>query len=477
MPRALKENDLVKKLITEKDNYFQLASRPFTIQRFEIIGFFAWKFLKSKVLAMPLVSGSDGCWLEQKASLASYRRQGLAMLRPGVWSKQKKHYLLASKRLAAISKQASFCRNNRQSLSLFFEKWQTALDDFSYYFIAPFWVEDFIFPKLQKLIKDEKELEIISSPDRVFFYQRFQKELLAMGRHIYYSYLINKYAFLTEYSLKERLLDRMEIKRRCQEIAKQNLSENIIQAAKKARENKRLFAALYRRLPAKTAVMADIVHDYVSIRTERIESYQQALVRVRYFYKLLAKLIARVHPGFSYLDAVSLTNSELRYFLSGNNDLPFAEIRKRSQRQFALLYERGREESIFIYQARSLQKLSQVFLTASRPADGLIRGIIVSKGRARGRVRIIYRPDQFKNFKAGEILVSNYTSPAFMPLIKRARAIITDEGGVTSHAAIVSRELGVPCVTGAKIATKVLHNGDLVEVDADKGTIKIIKAK
>ncbi len=477
MARVSPDNNLVKKIIEDKDNYFQLASRPFTVQRFEIIGFFAWKFLKSKVFAMPLASGSDGCWLEQKITLTSYRQQGLAMLQPGVWSKQKKHYLSASKRLTAVSKQASLCHNNRQSLSLFFEKWQTTLDDFSYYFIAPFWVEDFLFPKLQKLIKNEKELEIISSPDRVFFYQHFQKELLAMGKRVDYLYLIDKYAALTEYSLKEKLLDRTEIKRRYQEIIEQNLSENIIQAEKKARENKRLFAALRRRLSAKTALLADIVHEYVSIRTERIEFYQQALVRVRHFYKLLAKLIARVHPGFSYLDAVSLTSAELRSFLAGNNDLPFAEIRKRSKRQFALLYEQGREKSVFIYQPRNLKKLGEAFLTASRPADGLIRGIIVSKGKARGRVRIIYRPDQFKNFKKGEILVSNYTSPAFMPIIKQSAAIITDEGGITSHAAIVSRELGVPCVTGAKIATKVLKDGDLVEVDADRGIIIIVKAK
>ncbi len=477
MGRVLPDNNLVNKIIEDKDNYFQLASRPFTVQRFEIIGFFSWKLLKSKVFTMPLASGSDGCWLEKKITLTSYHRQGLAMLRLGVWSKQKKHYLSASKRLAVVSKKAALCQSNRHSLSLFFEKWQATIDNFSYYFIAPFWVEEFLFPKLQKLIKNEKELEIISSPDRVFFYQHFQKELLAMGKRIDYLYLIDKYAALTEYSLKEKLLDRAEIKRRYQEIIEQNLSENIIQTEKKARENKRLFVALHRRLPAKTALLADIVHEYVSIRTERIEFYQQALVRVRYFYKLLAKLIARVHPGFSYLDAVSLTSAELRSFLAGNNDLPFAEIRKRSQRQFALLYEQGREKSVFIYQPHNLKKLSQAFLKASRPASGLIWGIIVSKGKARGRVRIIYRPDQFKNFKKGEILVSNYTSPAFMPIIKQSAAIITDEGGITSHAAIVSRELGVPCVTGAKIATKVLKDGDLVEVDADKGIIRIVKAK
>ena len=61
--------------------------------------------------------------------------------------------------------------------------------------------------------------------------------------------------------------------------------------------------------------------------------------------------------------------------------------------------------------------------------------------------------------------------------IKKAKAIVTDEGGVTSHAAVVSRELGIPCVIGTKLATKVFKDGDFVEVDAEKGIVKIVGKK
>ncbi len=67
------------------------------------------------------------------------------------------------------------------------------------------------------------------------------------------------------------------------------------------------------------------------------------------------------------------------------------------------------------------------------------------------------------------------TSPEYIFLIKLSKAIVTDAGGLTSHAAIVSRELGIPCIAETKIATKVLKDGDLVEVDANKGIVKIIK--
>ena len=72
----------------------------------------------------------------------------------------------------------------------------------------------------------------------------------------------------------------------------------------------------------------------------------------------------------------------------------------------------------------------------------------------------------------GDILVSIATTPAIVPAMKKAAAIVTDEGGLTCHAAIVSRELGVPCVIGTKIGTKIFKDGDMIEVDADEGTVK-----
>ena len=77
--------------------------------------------------------------------------------------------------------------------------------------------------------------------------------------------------------------------------------------------------------------------------------------------------------------------------------------------------------------------------------------------------------------KKGNILVAGQTRPFLMSAIKKAGGIITDEGGITSHAAIISRELDIPCIIGTKIATKVLKDGDSVEVDADKGIVKILK--
>ncbi|MCX6744468.1 MAG: PEP-utilizing enzyme [Candidatus Parcubacteria bacterium] len=107
--------------------------------------------------------------------------------------------------------------------------------------------------------------------------------------------------------------------------------------------------------------------------------------------------------------------------------------------------------------------------------DNIIKGQIAFKGKARGIVHIILNKEELKNFKDGEILVTEMTSPEFVPAMKKSAAIVTNEGGITCHAAIISRELGKPCIIGTKVATKVLKDGDTVEVDADKGVVKILR--
>jgi len=106
-----------------------------------------------------------------------------------------------------------------------------------------------------------------------------------------------------------------------------------------------------------------------------------------------------------------------------------------------------------------------------------IKGIVACPGKVKGRVLIIKNQNDYsiQKVKKDFILTTPMTTPDIIFLMKKSKAIITDEGGLTSHAAIVSRELNIPCIIGTKIATKVLKDGDLVEVDADKGIIRIIK--
>jgi pyruvate,water dikinase len=101
----------------------------------------------------------------------------------------------------------------------------------------------------------------------------------------------------------------------------------------------------------------------------------------------------------------------------------------------------------------------------------LVTGLGASPGEASGKVRILKTPSEGEHFQSGEVLVAPMTSPDWVPTIRRAAALVTDQGGMTCHAAIVSRELGIPCVVGTRDATSTLRDGELVTVDGRKGTV------
>jgi pyruvate,water dikinase len=103
--------------------------------------------------------------------------------------------------------------------------------------------------------------------------------------------------------------------------------------------------------------------------------------------------------------------------------------------------------------------------------DILVKGNGVSPGKASGKVKVILNAKDISKFQKGEILVTEMTTPDWVPAMKIAAAVITNLGGKTCHAAIVSRELGVPCIVGTENATKVLKDGDVVTVDGQRGIV------
>ena len=108
---------------------------------------------------------------------------------------------------------------------------------------------------------------------------------------------------------------------------------------------------------------------------------------------------------------------------------------------------------------------------AEHEGEALVRGLGAAPGVGHGEVKIISELSRGNDLKEGDVLVTHMTAPDWVPLMRRSAAIITDSGGMTCHAAIVSRELGIPCVVGAADATTKLRDGELVTVDATHGTV------
>ena len=147
-----------------------------------------------------------------------------------------------------------------------------------------------------------------------------------------------------------------------------------------------------------------------------------------------------------------------------------AQARKRG----CLFYHKGDKYEVATgKEAEEFRK--EIFDKALDTEVNDFRGMPASRGRVRGRVKVIMSVRELNKIEPGDILVAVMTRPDYIAGIKRAAAIVTNEGGVTCHAAIVSRELGIPCIIGTKIATKVLKDGDMVEVDANHGVVTKLK--
>jgi len=193
---------------------------------------------------------------------------------------------------------------------------------------------------------------------------------------------------------------------------------------------------------------------------------------------------------FLYTHYASLLIKELGrrfgYDLEQMKYLTRAEIGELARgRRFSAAELAGRAKLMFVYQkgadyeikfGLAAQKIiDDIFKNRDHSGIDDFRGLTASTGKARGPVKLVMSAKEVGKVQAGDILVAVMTRPDYIVGLKKAAAIVTDEGGITCHAAIISRELGIPCIIGTKIATKVLKDGDMVEVNANHGWIKRVK--
>ena len=186
------------------------------------------------------------------------------------------------------------------------------------------------------------------------------------------------------------------------------------------------------------------------IATANAISKEEALLLT---FPEVLEMVQKRDMKISHLDMVLKRNKE--YFLIGDN-----------------------KGSVVVFGPEDVRYpvLKKIFIHAPVVSkDAVLTGVAASPGSVRALVRVIQSSKEFDTFIEGEILVSVETSPMFVPLMRKAAAILTGKGGITSHAAIVSRELKKPCIIAIPDIIKILKTGDLVEVDANLGVVRIVQ--
>jgi phosphohistidine swiveling domain-containing protein/predicted DNA-binding transcriptional regulator len=217
------------------------------------------------------------------------------------------------------------------------------------------------------------------------------------------------------------------------------------------------------------------LQDLTTLRCSRVDVHLQASSIARPFFDRVAAAL-----GCTQQQLMFGTAEEIIGALTETSDLPWPEIDRRIRDGF-VVERSGDNLRISSYQTPSKGREGTVSEAIA------LAGQSVSLGRAVGRVRVIFEPTDVRKLEAGDVLVTAASTPDLMgitsvfpsrtdapPGMERVAAIVTDEGGLLSHAGIISRELGVPCIVGTERATRALADGQVVEVDATRAAGRVI---
>ena len=369
---------------------------------------------------------------------------------------------------------------NNKNLFNFYNKWQKIYITFWGVGLVPEMAnwggEQILKEELSKEIKNEKEFikvfEKLSAPEKLSFYQEEELDLLQLKKYEKIKKVnalikkhAQKYFWIRNSYFEAKLLKEDYFKKRLSEI-KININE-IRNLPKKIISEKNSIIKR-RKLDKKIVKIAKRLAYSIWWQDAR----KKEIFKANYYIDLFLKEISR-RKKISFLDLKFYWPTEISALLRENKKVSSKEISQR--KKFVLIhyykdiltYKTGKKEKELI-KSFLIKKIDKTL--------NIIKGIAVSTGYGiiKGKVKILLTPRNANKINKGDILVAPMTSPDYIIAIKKASAIITDHGGMTCHAAIVSRELGIPCIVGTKIATKILKDNDLIEVDADKGVVRRI---
>jgi pyruvate,water dikinase len=325
-----------------------------------------------------------------------------------------------------------------------------------------------LFPAKDTLFQEEQDayFELVGIASKIKDFAANQK-FKAHAK----SYL-DRFSWTTTYLLLP--LEKMTMNDLTGRIRKDLAAKSIDQyrLQKEAREaNVVLVKKLMKTLGTDKALIKKIhwAQEYAWLLTRSVEEGLAATANLIAFFKEIAEAI-----GVPYKKWVLLTSEEIKKILDGKLKAGDIDLQAREE-AYCMLLQSGNIELITGKKARELSDFVENNVGKIDESAVTFSGQPTYPGKVTGRVLIAENAEQAGRLREGEILVTSMTTPDFVPMMKKAAAVVTNEGGLLSHAAIVSRELRKPCIVGTKIATKLLKNGDLVEVDSGKGIVTIIK--
>ncbi len=308
---------------------------------------------------------------------------------------------------------------------------------------------------LKKISADEVDdlMHKLNIPSQDNFYKQEEYDLVIGSdskKHVdKYKWLYARYGEEREYTLKE-----------AQTKLKNIDKKKFLKKWKKNKEELRQIISDAKLLLKDDAWLVDIFQYIIYYRTHRTDVMNKSAFLAMPMLKMKADSL-----GISYEQLLRCSANEIL-----TNKIPSKKILDSRIRDCSAISENGK---VFLLEGKKSREIID-FFKEDFSATTAIKGGIACKGNVKGRAKLIFNNKDFVKIEDGDILVTSMTTPEMVPIMKKASAFITDEGGITCHAAIIARELKKPCIIGTKIATQIFKDGDWVEVDADKGIVRKI---
>ncbi|MFA6427096.1 MAG: PEP-utilizing enzyme [Candidatus Magasanikbacteria bacterium] len=207
-------------------------------------------------------------------------------------------------------------------------------------------------------------------------------------------------------------------------------------------------------------------------RAVYLQDHKKKLFTIVHYHmaRMLSEIALRVHTSTDLMQYY--LPEELERALLQQNFTEESELKKRRQNSLFIF----KDDAVKMLVGNKAKSYVSRHVKKEQQREATLLGTTASPGLYRGTVHIIRDSKEIKNMKKGEVLVATMTSPEYITAMRMAGAIITDQGGIMCHAAIISRELGIPCIVGTKFATTFLKDGDNVEINADQNTVTVIKS-
>lgn len=374
------------------------------------------------------------------------------------WNTHINEYMQRKKRLLAkaqgLGKKVHTC-NKKEILKVYYE-YIDGLYHFGEYIWAAWAVIHHMEPEVMKQFPEQ--IALITALEEPIDFLSLQKEIFRIPT----DESVKRYGWLKMYSPYDTAYTEEEINNLKKETNQKQIEKQFREFEKVQRDFNQ-FVDSITDTPLQTKVKA--VHTYAYLKTERIDTWRQAMWLTQPFYNYLSHLTDR----YTLKDVTNLTIHECVELLERGTAPSLHEIQQRSNTQALYFFHHTKIE--IITDTQSIEKTREIVEGKNTPVDK-IQGIIACQGKVRGTVKIVTHSDHLSKIKEGDIMVAKYTFPNFTPVMCKCSAIVTDDGGLTSHAAVVSREFKIPCIVGTKVATRIFKDGDVVEVDATRGIVR-----